>query len=413
MPILPQATNSIVDELKRRGFVSTSGEELPYFSLRENLYKQTGFEPILGEFKGTAQQNLKLLEYVTTKNITPQSLGQQSVSFGVSPTEIKPPTADLGTAPTIPQPSRTLTANELGIPKALTAQDVLSQIGTIPGTTAESVLATPRGSLEAQIAQRTGAEAIAAGEAGATAKAEQFGARGLYFSGARISAEGAVRATALAKKMGIDESLTKFIIQQQESGDKEIAQRVKDIVTDAVGKNKQARSEAITALRGLGYEVLPNGQIVLRPSEARAEAADIRAEEQAQFSRQIQTANYQLAQERLVLAKQKAQILGQFLTGQLADQTYDDFVIDARKEFNDPKNIGMDTKVSPYVFIKWRDLVKKSMPAKLDDFDKEFVPKLSKQEQDRLGVYVPSTKNTKVQMQAALEQLLSQPGILE
>ena len=73
MPILPTSTISITDELKRRGFAPTSGEELPYFSLRENLYKQTGFEPILGEFKGTAQQNLKLLEYVTTKNITPQA----------------------------------------------------------------------------------------------------------------------------------------------------------------------------------------------------------------------------------------------------------------------------------------------------------------------------------------------------
>ena len=52
------------------------------------------------------------------------------------------------------QPQRMPTAEELGIPKPITAQDVLSQIGTVPGTTPEQVLGTPLGGLTYQESQR-------------------------------------------------------------------------------------------------------------------------------------------------------------------------------------------------------------------------------------------------------------------
>ena len=279
MPILPEQTVSIVDELKRRGFTSQAGERLPFFGLRQNLYEQSGLRGALGEFTGTSTQNLKLLERIQRENITPQALG-------IQPTVPTAPVAPTGTTATnvlqtagLPQPQRMPTAEELWVPKRKTEADFLAQIGQVPGTTATDVLATARGGLEVGIAQRRGGEALAAGETAAASKAEQFGARGLFFSGARVSAEGAARASALSKKMGIDESLTRFIIQQQEAGDKETAQRIKDIVSDAVKGNDKERSEAITALSGRGYVVMPNGQIVQKPSEARAEESALRAEE--------------------------------------------------------------------------------------------------------------------------------------
>lgn len=279
MAILPENSVSIIDELKKRGFTPQAGERLPFFGLRQNLFEQSGLKGALGEFSGTATQNLKLLEDIQRKNITPQSLG-------IAPVVPVAPIAPTGTTATatlttagLPQPQRLPTADELGIPKRTTEADILSRIPQQRGTTAEDVLATARGGLEAGIAQRRGVETLAAGEAAAAGKAEQFGARGLFFSGARVSAEGAARATALSKKMSIDEGLARFIIQQQEQGDKETANRIKDIVNDAVRGNEKDRSEAITALSGLGYVVMPNGQIVQKPSEARAGEAAIRAEE--------------------------------------------------------------------------------------------------------------------------------------
>lgn len=404
---LPEQTVSIVDELKKRGFTLQAGERLPFFGLRQSLYDQSGLKSALGEFTGTSAQNLKLLENIQKQNITPQSLGLAPAVPAVPVAPSGTPATSALTTAGLPQPQRLPTAEELGIPKRISEADVLAQIGQVPGTSATDVLATARGGLEAQIAARKGQEAITAGEAGAQAKAEQFGSRGLFFSGARISAEGAVRATAMSKKMGIDESLTRFIIQQQEAGDKATAQRIKDIVNDAVRGNEKARSEAITALSGLGYVVMPSGQIVLKPSETRATETEARAIRGAE----IREENLQLAKERLILAKQKAQLVGQFLSGQLADKTYDDIILGARQDIQ--KSVGADRFIDPGVFLNYRNEIKKSMPGKLDDFDKEFVPRLSQKERDRLGVFVPSTKNTKVQMQAALDLLLAQPGILE
>ena len=304
---LPEQTISIVDELKKRGFQLDAGERLPYYSLRQGLYEKTGLKPLLGEFTGTSAQNLKLLEHIRNQNVTPQSLG-------LAPTVPAAPvvpgatsaTAALTTAAT-PQPTRMPTAEELGIPKPLSAQDVLSQIGTIPGTTPEQVLGTPIGGLTYQVAQRKGEEALAAGETAAIAKAEQFGTAGLYFSGARISAEGAERARALSEKMNIDESLAKFIIQQQEAGDKETAQRIQDIVEDAVGANKQARTEAISALGALGYVVMPDGSIILKPSEMRAQEAEARAAAKA------------LEPDTIAIQKEYEYALSQGYTGSFMD----------------------------------------------------------------------------------------------
>lgn len=289
---LPEQTVSVVDELKKRGFTPTAGERLPLYGARESLYKQSGLESALGSFTGTSAQNLKLLEYIRNNDVKPQAVGQAPTLPIVPAGDVltqdqankmtginfqQPGTATNALNVAGNQPNRFPTADELGIPKVRTSEDIMKDIGTIRGTTAEDVLATARGGLEASAAQREGAEALAAGEIAATAKAEQFGSRGLYFSGARVSAEGAERATALSKKLAIDEGLARFIIQQQEQGDKETASRIEEIVKDAVSNDKAARSEAITALSALGYVVMPSGQIIQKPSEIRAREAEARA----------------------------------------------------------------------------------------------------------------------------------------
>ena len=161
MVLLPEQTISIVDELKKRGFTPQSGERLPFFGLRQGLYEKSGLKDVLGEFTGTGTQNQKLLEQIQRDNLTPQLLG-------LPPTAPVAPVAPGGTTATgvlknlqSPEPQRLPTAEELGIPKRTTEADILSRIPQQRGTTAEDVLATARGGLEAGITQRKGEEALA------------------------------------------------------------------------------------------------------------------------------------------------------------------------------------------------------------------------------------------------------------
>ena len=151
---LPEQTVSLVDEMKKRGFTPTAGERLPLYGARETLYKQSGLESALGSFTGTGAQNTKLLEWVRNNNTMPQAVGQPPTLTTTVPsadTTGTTATSVLNTAGN--QPNRLPTADELGIPKVRTSQDILKEIGTVPGTTAQDVLNTASGGLTASIAQ--------------------------------------------------------------------------------------------------------------------------------------------------------------------------------------------------------------------------------------------------------------------
>jgi hypothetical protein len=291
------------------------------------------------------------------------------------------------------QPNRLPTPEELGIPSRISEADILSKIGQVPGTTAADVLATASGGLEASIAQEQGQAALAAGETKAQTTAERYGSAGLFFSGAMVSAEGAVRAEALSKKLNIDAGLAKFIVQRQEQGDKETAQRIKDYVKDAVSANKEARTEAISALGSLGYVVM-NGQIIQKPSEIRAEAAAERAtaaeelaiarEERAMRAEERAVASEARTQARFETWVQQQQ-LGATATERLRTELSGEFS-NISGVLSQDSSFGADGYVVPQTYLQARSIFSSKYPDKVGLFDQTFSYKLNPSVRDNLGI---------------------------
>lgn len=392
--MLPEQTLSIVDELKNRGFTLQSGERLPLFNVRSNLYQQSGLDKTLGSFTGTGIQNTKLLDYVRSNNITfkapaaPAPPVVSNVSGGNSTA-----TGVLATAGSS-SPSRLPTADELGIPKRLTESDILSRIPQQPGTSAQDVLNTASGGLTASIAQEQGSAALAAGETKAQTTAEKFGSAGLYFSGARVSAEGAVRAEALSNKLKIDAGLAKFIVQRQEQGDKETATKITQIVKDAVSNNDKSRTEAISALGGLGYVVMPDGTIVQKPSEARA-AEDQRFQQEGQIRAEAREERAMNAADRAVASETRAQARFETWVNEqkLGATATERLRVELSGQFSQISNvlsqdsvIGRDGYLNPQSYLQARTIFSSKYPDKVGLFDQTFSYKLNPNDRDRLGI---------------------------
>ena len=71
---------SIVDFLKSRGLKPQAGEKFPFFDTRTQLYGKLGLSANMGEFRGTKDQNIALLQSLTQSekstgiSITPENL---------------------------------------------------------------------------------------------------------------------------------------------------------------------------------------------------------------------------------------------------------------------------------------------------------------------------------------------------
>ena len=72
--------DSIVQFLKKRGFAPEQGERFPLFTQRKRIFEQLNLPAETGEFRGTAQENLALLnrlgqaERESGVGITPENL---------------------------------------------------------------------------------------------------------------------------------------------------------------------------------------------------------------------------------------------------------------------------------------------------------------------------------------------------
>lgn len=142
-PSLP-STNSIVDYLKSQGKDSS-------FSSRKKMYNDLGLNSRLGEFVGSASQNLNLLKQIQTKPAptpAPTKMPEFSVTGGgvpvFNPGATQTTTPAMSTKSRIQQPSPTSPAPALSfsptMPSANPAMDFLGRTQTSTPAVASSVL---------------------------------------------------------------------------------------------------------------------------------------------------------------------------------------------------------------------------------------------------------------------------------
>lgn len=251
--------SSIVDFLKSRGFNPEQGERFPLFQQRKRIFEQLGLQAEQTEFRGTAQENLNLLTRLSQReresgvSISPENIvdmtraTQPTVPTQLQPTQVPPPTAQDTTAlqgvPTVPE----------GPDLAQQALQTIQRGATFP--------------LRQEAVEAEKAGIRLAGQQNIEQTIKSFASRGLFFSGARKKEVSNVEADTLARVLGVDRKFALLIAQGLESAAQDIAKEA-----------QKGRAEAISSLGALGFVILPDGRIVQKPSERRAEAAGLRAE---------------------------------------------------------------------------------------------------------------------------------------
>ncbi|KKN59601.1 hypothetical protein LCGC14_0540640 [marine sediment metagenome] len=318
--------SSIVDFLKKRGFVPEQGERFPLFSQRKRIFEQLNLPAEGTEFRGTAQENLALLSRLGQSEreagigITPENL-LDITRVGAQPTlatteaeriltarregttgetpigELLPggipqfdpqgrpiqPTAtptpavippvtqeprDIQETPTIPEGLRSLveTARTGGVGELPTSEQVATQaLEMFTGGTAFAFAQEETGAARAQVrlqAERETQEFIRA-----------IGRRGLVpQGGTAIRGVSTIEVDKLASLLGVDRRFAKIIATGLQTA-------AQDLVREAKQEIKTGKQEATQALGQLGFILAPDGTLVQKPAEARAQATAARAEE--------------------------------------------------------------------------------------------------------------------------------------
>lgn len=272
---------SVVDFLKQRGFVPEQGERFPLFEQRKRLFGQLGLESESNEFRGTAKENLSLLNRLSESEreagigITPQNIVDVTRA---QPTQVPPPPSinQQGTATggTIEAEPTDLVPDRL---RGLITQ-AQGGGGELPTTeeVAGEALERFTGGTEFAFAQEEAQAGKAAVRLTAERETQSFiksiASRGLFFSGARKEGVSTIEVDKLASLLGIDRKFAKIVATGLQNS-------AQDLVKEAKAELKTGRDDAKQALGQLGFVLTPEGQLVQKPTEVRAEAAAVRAEE--------------------------------------------------------------------------------------------------------------------------------------
>ena len=357
MPLTLNTATSITDFLKSSGLPGD-------YPSRQKIYNELGFSDRLGSFVGSANQNTALLKSLSTDtnqlNTVRTLFGQKAPSLdagdagipgypGVREGDFVPGKGTLlpdgtfsGTALAVnpadettwpgykppeissvvpgTEPPKLPTASELGIPEAPNLQSILA--GQKPFSI-EEFMKTPaaRLKLDELGAQKEGIDILSQQKQKQTR--EEFGRRGLFFSGMREGEERGIQEAALADKLGVDRKVAGYMIDAIADAQKASIDAVEKLVKDA----QTNRKDAIDRLEKIGYTVLPDGTIAptlekqkfasqqeqldinnelnqakLELSQAKSEAAMANATQRIEIAQ----ANLELSEARLALAQSRA-----------------------------------------------------------------------------------------------------------
>src|SRR3990167_3499823 len=307
-------SQSIVDYLKKRGFQSAQGDKFPLFQQRGQIFDALGLSSSLGEFRGSANQNLALLN----------KLGQAETAggVGINPSNIfsvirtqQPAQEVLASVQATPEATPDTTLNET--PEAtpiiestedtgIVGQDasqITEQFELSPENIAQQALEQVTGSATFPLKQ----EALQAEKEALGLQAQQqkeellsdLASRGLFFSGKKTKGLESIDAEKVANLLGVDRKFALLITQGLETAAQSIA------------KEAQAgRKEAIDSLEALGVAINPvTNRIEPTLAAKKARAEEERAERSAERANITTTLSIQAAERadiRLQLAEEAA-----------------------------------------------------------------------------------------------------------
>ena len=339
---------SITDYLKSKGF-SDSSTVAPFFDTKKKVYESLGFGSSLGEFRGTAEQNTALLSELSKResssgvSLNPSNI--YTIIGGTNSSSSAPnysPVTGEGTRKTVgntiyefkggswtpvqsavvPQPAQNTVSLPQNAPttgvsapqeqyqapeqvpeeQATGEQEVPSYLRSLvsqaysPTQTAEELT---NKAIEAYTSRATyplEQEQLAANKAEAELNAQRekesfitdIASRGLIFSGKKTEGLKTIEADKLSKLLGIDRNYAILVAQGLESASQQIAKEA-----------QKGNEDAISTLEKLGY-ILVDGQLIQKPSEARAEESAARsaaAEERAETRLDLSLESAQRAEE--------------------------------------------------------------------------------------------------------------------
>lgn len=255
-PIL-NVNTSIVDFLKSR--------KSPFdFDFRKRLFESTGLAPEKDEFRGTANENIGLLQFLgkAEKNIgtgiTPDNIFGVVRTARQSSTTPSPTTATSVVEPPVSQASA-LDSRSFFSPQ-LSEKDLANQALKI-------VTSGVKFPLQREAAQAEKETIQLKGQARKEKLISDLASRGLFFSGKRTKGLEAVDADTVARELGVDRKFALLIASGLESAAQRIAKEA-----------QQGNRDALTSLRSLGFDINPlTGEIEPTISAQRAILAEERS----------------------------------------------------------------------------------------------------------------------------------------
>ena len=183
-----------------------------------------------------------------------------------------------------------------------------------------------------------------------------------------------------------------------------VAEGLQKSSQEIVKQAKKGSEDAISALDKLGF-VLVEGQLIQKPSEARAEEAALRAAEaskRAEVSQELSILSAERAargEERAIGAEERAIGAEQRAEARFQKEMSEDGLFSKTEKqalrYDEVKrlavtdlmtNMGEDGFGDPNIFIKYRQQIMNETPAYIDDFDKAFASLLNPLDAVSLGI---------------------------
>lgn len=286
MAIAGNNAGSVVDFLASRGLRAQTGEKFPLYETRKKLFEQAGLNSNLGDFRGAPEQNTALLNVLRAK--------EANAGVSINPDNIftvlglKQPVAPSNTGSnTNPQPTD-INASLAELARKAANPAIPENLQEMALKDVQSRATYP---LQLEQAQATKEQLAVQAQAKKEKLISDLASRGLIFSGKKETGLKSIEADQLARELGVDRKFALLLAQGLESSTQKIVKEAQKGSTDAA-----------QALSALGYVLTPDGNLVQKPSEQRAEERFALSE--ASAARAVRSA--EMSERRLQLAEESA-----------------------------------------------------------------------------------------------------------
>jgi len=298
-------TTSIVDALKAMGKDSS-------FGARKSLYESSGLKDRLGDYVGSASQNVAFLKNLQTPAqttaIAPKSPVETPVTQNTTPTTTPEPT--IGTS------GITASQASSSIPQMPSADEILQNVLNSQGFSNFKQQQNLADTLSTGTAESQKQELEAKTATDTRTFINNMGRKGLFFSGETQDGIKVLGESLLSSKLDIDRKLAGDLLSSDLKTQEQIIKQVEEVVKDA----QAGRKEALSSLEKVGLTVI-GGEVVptlAAQRESRLDEAELARRELAdakfEMAQAKNTQQMELATARLELAQARFQQTADKLT---------------------------------------------------------------------------------------------------